>query len=108
MGWGLVWILIKYILQKGIKMTVTIEGKMFGGYQKPDYTNKETGEVKEGKYIVQIMTPQILRNGATKNEIFDVSIPNELVPEYQNRDGETIQVKCNYMSKEKVTFYGVI
>ena len=85
-----------------------IKGKMFGGYQRPDYTDKETGVVKKGKYIVQLMTEQTLSNGETKNEIFDVSIPSELIPEYQNKEGETVQIKCNYMAREKVTFYGVL
>jgi len=88
-------------------MTVTIEGKMFGGYQKPDFTNKETGEVSKGKYIVQLMIEQKLKNGEIKNELMDVSIPAELIPKYKDKEGQIVQIKCNYMAKEKVTFYGV-
>jgi hypothetical protein len=88
-------------------MTVTIEGKMFGGYQKPDFTNKETGEVSKGKYIVQLMIEQKLKNGEIKNELMDVSIPTELIPKYKGKEGQIVQIKCNYMAKEKVTFYGV-
>ncbi|UFH58859.1 hypothetical protein [Sulfurovum mangrovi] len=89
-------------------MIVLIEGKMFGGYQKPDFTNKETGETTKGKYIVQLMTEQKLQNDEIKNELMDVSIPAELVSKYKGKEGQTIQIKCNYMAKEKVTFYGVL
>ena len=89
-------------------MTVIIEGKMFGGYLRPDFTNKETGQVKEGKYIVQLMIEQKLKNGEIKNELMDVSIPKELIPKYKGKENQVVQIKCNYMSKEKVTFYGVV
>jgi len=88
-------------------MNVTIEGKMFSGFQKPDFTNKETGETTKGKFIVQLMVEQKLKNDEIKNELLDVSIPTELIPKYKGKDGQVVQIKCNYMSKEKVTFYGV-
>jgi len=88
-------------------MTVIIEGKMFSGFQKPDFTNKETGETTKGKFIVQLMVEQKLKNDEIKNELLDVSVPSELVTKYKDKDGQTVQIKCNYMSKEKVTFYGV-
>lgn len=88
-------------------MNVTIEGKMFSGFQKPDFTNKETGEVTKGKFVVQLMVEQKLKNDEVKNELLDVSVPNELITKYKGKDGQTVQIKCNYMAKEKVTFYGV-
>ena len=88
-------------------MTVTIEGKMFSSFQKPDFTNKETGETTKGKFIVQLMVAQKLKNDEIKNELLDVSVPSELVTKYKGKDGQTVQIKCNYMAKEKVTFYGV-
>lgn len=88
-------------------MTVTIEGKMLSGYQKPDFTNKESGEVTKGKFVVQLMVEQKLKNDEIKNELLDVSIPNELITKYKGKDGQVVQIKCNYMAKERVTFYGV-
>jgi len=88
-------------------MTVKIEGKMLGSFQKPDYTNKETGEVQEGKFCVQLMIEQKLKNDEVKNELLDVSVPNELISKYKGKEGQLVQIKCNYMSKDKVTFYGV-
>ena len=89
-------------------MTVTIEGKMYGGYQKPDFTSKETGEVSKGKFVVQLMVSQKLKNDEIKNELLDVSVPSELITKYKGKEGHVVQVKCNYMAKEKVTFYGVV
>ena len=89
-------------------MNVTLEGKMFGGYLKPDYTDKDTGEVTIGKYVVQLMVEQKLKNDEIKNELLDVSVPKELTAKYKGKEGQVVQIKCNYMSKEKVTFYGVV
>lgn len=89
-------------------MTVLLEGKMFAGYQKPDFTNKETGETTKGKYIVQLMIEQKLQNDEIKKELMDVSVPVELVSKYKGKEGQNVQIKCNYMSKDKVTFYGVV
>lgn len=88
-------------------MIVMIEGKMLSGYLKPDFTNKETGDVIKGKFIVQLMAEQKLRNDEIKNELLDVSVPNELISKYKGKEGQLVQVKCNYMAKERVTFYGV-
>ena len=89
-------------------MNVIIEGQMFSSYRKPDFTNKETGQVTKGKFIVQLMVEQKLKNDQVKKEILDVSVPDELVSKYQGKDGQKVQIKCGYMSKEKVTFYGVV
>ena len=89
-------------------MTVIVEGKMFGGYQKPDFTDKETGEVVKGKYYIQLMVASTLKNGQIKKELVDISLPSERVKDYEGQDGKTVQVRCNYISnKEKVVFYGV-
>ena len=89
-------------------MTVIIEGKMLSGYQKPDYTNKETGEIVKGKFIIQLMIPQKLKNDEIKNEYLDISVPDELIAKYKGKEGHSVQIKCNYIAKERVTFYGVI
>ena len=89
-------------------MNVIVEGKMFAGYQKPDFTNKETGETTKGKFIVQLMVEQKLANDEIKNELMDVSIPADLISKYKGKEGQNVQIKCNYMAKEKVTFYGVV
>jgi hypothetical protein len=88
-------------------MKLTLEGTMFSGYLKPDYTDKETGEVTIGKYVVQIKVEQKLKNDEIKTELLDVSVPKELTSKYKGKEGQVVQIKCNYMSKAKVTFYGV-
>ena len=89
-------------------MTVTIEGKMLSGYQKPDYTDRETGETKKSKFIVQLMVEQKLKNEEIKNELLDVSIPDALISKYKGKHGQEIQVKCNYFIQNKqVIFYGI-
>ena len=88
-------------------MRVTIEGKMVSGNQKPDFTNKETGKISKGKFIVQLMVEQKLKNDEIKDEVRDISVPPKLITKYKGKEGQSVQIKCNYMAKEKVTFYGV-
>jgi phage tail sheath gpL-like len=54
------------------------------------------------------MVEQKLKNDEIKNELLDVSVPTELIAKYKGKEGQNVQIKCNYMSKEKVTFYGVV
>lgn len=89
-------------------MIVTIEGKMIGGFQKPDYTDKDTGEIQKGKFAVQLMVEQTLKNDEIKSELVDVSIPDILISKYKGKDGQAVQIKCKYfLQDKKVTFYGV-
>jgi hypothetical protein len=88
-------------------MKVIIEGGLYAIFQKPEYKDKATGEVIEGKTILQLMIQNELRNGQVKNELHDISIPVERVKEYADKKGETVQVVCNLFVKGELTLYGV-
>ena len=88
-------------------MNVLIEGQLMNLYRTSDYYNKDTGETKQGKFKLQLMSNTVLVNGETRNELFDVSIPDERVPMYKDKVGEVVTVKCGMISKGAVTFYGV-
>ena len=89
-------------------MNVILEAKLFSAFQKPDYENKKTGEVTKGKFILQLMSERVLKNGDSKNELQDVSIPDSLIPKYKGKEGQVVQVKSGLMIQDnRPTFYGV-
>ena len=90
-------------------MTVIIEGLLASMYQKPEFKDKETGEVKPGRYILQLQTMNELKNGEKKLELYDISIPDDLIPQYKGKVGENVQVRCRFFTENNtpVKFYGV-
>ena len=77
-------------------MNVEISGTYLNSYSKPDYKDKETGEVKQGDYIVQIQQTKSLSNGAVQNEYLDIPIGRELEKSYKDKKvGDMVRVPCN-------------
>ena len=89
-------------------MKVIVPGKLMGIVQKPDYKDRETGQVKPQKPLLQIMSEMTLENGSVKMELHDISIPFEKVGSYQEKIGKEVQVLCGIFAKNsQVTFYGI-
>lgn len=85
-------------------MQVILEGQLLSMFQAPDYTDSQ-GEVTKGKHKLQLLVDTKLSNGSVKQEMQDISIPDNKVSEYEAQRGKKIQVKCNFMSKSNVNFY---
>lgn len=86
-------------------MKVIIEGMLLSTYLKPDFRDKESGEVTKGKPVLQFLVDTELSNGSIKQEMQDISIPIEKLSEYKNQVGKKIQVKCSFLSKSSVSFF---
>ena len=87
-------------------MKVTIEGILLSTYIKPDFKDKESGEViTEAKPVLQVLVDNELSNGSVKQEMQDISIPMEKISEYKDRVGKKIQIKCSFISKSNVSFF---
>ena len=84
---------------------VILEGNLIGLFKKPDFKDKSTGEVTEGKHTLQLLIDTKLSNGSIKQEMQDITIPNNKVSEYENQKGKKVQVRCNYISKSNVSFF---
>ncbi len=77
-------------------MNVTIEGIYLNGYAKPDYKDKNTGDVSQGDFIVQIQQKKELSNGSVQMEYFDIPVDRALEREYAtNQTGDAVSVLCN-------------
>lgn len=77
-------------------MNVTIEGIYLNGYAKPDYKDKNSGEVSQGDFIVQIQQKKELSNGSVQMEYFDIPVDRALEKQYAtNQTGNVVSVLCN-------------
>lgn len=86
-------------------MKIIIEGMLLSIYKSNDFKDKETGEVSHGKHKLQMLVESELLNGSVKNEMQDISIPDNRVKEFETQIGKKVQVKCDIMSKGQISFY---
>lgn len=77
-------------------MNVIIEGMYLNGYAKPEYKDKQTGEVTLGDYVVQIQQKKGLSNGSVQLEYYDIPVDRALEKQYADKNvGDTVKVLCN-------------
>ena len=89
-------------------MDIFIKAKLFSAFQKPDFTNKDTGEITKGKYILQLISERKLSNGENKVDLTDISVPASLVNQFKDKVGNVVTVPVGAMAANKsVIFYGV-
>ncbi len=74
-------------------------------YKKPDFRDKDSGEITPGKHNLEILVEAELSNGSIKHDMQDISIPDSKVEEYKAQIGKEVNVQCSYVSKSNVSFY---
>lgn len=84
---------------------LTLNARLLHVYKSADFTDRTTGEVTVGKNKLQLLLEVPLKNGSFKNELLDISIPSEKVPQYVGKEGEEVSVDVAYFGK--VTFFGI-
>lgn len=82
-----------------------LKAKLLNIYKSSDFTNKDTGEVTQGKNKLQLLVVKHVQNGNYKNELLDISIPEDKVSEYIGKENEEVEVEVAYFGK--VSFYGI-
>lgn len=90
-------------------MQAIVSGKLASIYKNKDFTSKDSGEVKVGKWQLQFMSEVDMGNGLGKQLIVEkISIPDKMYEDYASRIGEDVEVKVGYFaSKNQVIFYGI-
>jgi len=83
---------------------LTLKGTLLNVFMTNEYT-KEDGTTIPPKTKLQLLTKVPLKNGGTKNELIDLSIPIEKVPKYKGKENSTIEVEVAIIGK--VQFYGI-
>ncbi|MDD2267366.1 hypothetical protein [Sulfuricurvum sp.] len=66
---------------------------------------KEDGTIVPGKPKIQLVVISHLRNGQIKNELLDISIPQDKVALYKDKIGTTVEVEVGVIGK--CSYYGI-
>ena len=81
-----------------------LTGTLLNIFKTNDFT-KEDGTVVPGKIKLQLLIKMPMKNGETKNELHDLSIPKEKLEPYQQKIGKEVEVEVAIVGK--AIFYGV-
>ena len=84
---------------------IKISAVLLNVFTSNDYTNRETGEVIKGKNKVQLLLETPLKNGGSRKELMDISIPVEKVKLYKGKENEVVEVEVATVGK--AIFYGI-
>ena len=80
-----------------------LTGTLLNIFTNSDFT-KEDGTVVPGKTKLQLLVKMPMRNGQSKNELHDLSIPQEKVELYRQKIGKEVDVEVAIVGK--AIFYG--
>ena len=83
---------------------LTLKGTLLNIFTNSDFT-KEDGTIVPGKTKLQLLVKMPMRNGQTKNELHDLSIPIEKLELYRQKIGKEVEVEVAVIGK--VIFYGI-
>ncbi|MDF1882098.1 hypothetical protein JHD50_12445 [Sulfurimonas sp. MAG313] len=90
-------------------MITQIQGKLFNVFKTKDFTNKESLEVRAGKWQLQFLTEKDMGDGLGDQMILDkISIPPSMIHDYKDKVGEEVTVKVGVMTDgKKIIYYGI-
>lgn len=84
---------------------LTLKAQLLNMYKSNDFIQKD-GTVVKGKYKLQILNIQAMKDGSNKQLLLDISIPDEKVHLYQDKIGKEVSVEVAIIA-DKYSFYGV-
>jgi len=90
-------------------MKIQVAGKLNNIFKRGDFTNKDTGETKQGKYQLEFISQKELIKGSGFETVVEkISIPDELYSKYQDKIGKDIVLEVGAIAnKNRVIFYGI-
>lgn len=90
-------------------MEIQVKAKLNNIFKRGDFTNKDTGETKEGKYQLEFISQKEVIKGAGFETVIErISIPDTLYPKYKDMIGKEILLNVGAMAQNKrVIFYGI-
>ena len=88
-------------------MELFLKVKIENLFKAKDFTDKKSGEVKVGKWKIQVFNNIETENG-TQMKLVDISIPDTEVSKYQEKVGQTVTIPVGtYISNNNVGYYGL-
>lgn len=88
-------------------MQLVANVKIENMFKAKDFTDKKSGEVKIGKWKIQIFD-NIETEQGTQMKLVDISIPDELAEKLKNKIGETVSIPVGtFINNNRVGLYGI-
>lgn len=84
---------------------IVLAGKLLQVYSTPEGTNKD-GEKYGGDTKIQILNETRLRNGETKNEIIEMTVPS--AEKYKDSVGTDIKLSVNVRAYKNSLYFEAI
>ena len=81
-----------------------LTGTLLNIFTNSDFT-KEDGTIVPGKTKLQLLVKMPMRNGQSKNQLHDLSIPQEKIELYRQKIGKEVDVEVAIVGK--AIFYGI-
>jgi len=88
-------------------MELVLRGQLENVFKAKDFEDKKTGEVSKGKWQLQFME-KVPSDEGQKIVMHKVSIPNERLHDYKDKEGQEVEVPVRATSiKNQVIYYGI-
>ena len=84
-------------------MNVKVVGTVITCFPKPQYKDKNTGELKPIQHAVQLMVDKTLNNGAMTKEVVDVNIGDDEIGKYKSLIGKESELICKLYSSTQIS-----
>lgn len=84
-------------------MNVNVKGTIITCFPKPQYKDKNTGELKPIQHAVQLMVDKTLNNGAMTKEVVDVNIGDDEIGKYKSLIGKESELVCKLYSSTQIS-----
>jgi len=84
---------------------LTLKAKLIGIFKSNDFTDRDTGKTTIGKTKLQLQTTRTMQDESQKVELLDISIPDDKVPMYKSKVGQSVEVSVGVIGK--VNYYGI-
>lgn len=86
-------------------MKLLLQAQLLNIFKSNDFTDKKSGEVSKGKTKLQLLLKRDMKDSSVKQELLDISIPNEKLNLYKDKVGKEVSVDVGLMGEYR--FYGV-
>lgn len=85
---------------------LTLNGQIINVFDTPESTNKNTGEIREAKFRIQIMAENELQNGQKRLDLVNLTVDRPEV--YKQLVGQNVRVPVGaFVSGTSVQYYAL-
>jgi hypothetical protein len=91
-----------------MQITHMLKGELTKLFKNNDYSNKETGEVVNGRYQLQFLYEKVKDDGSSELAIQKISIPEDYYDYFKDKEKKQVQIELGVMvgnDKRSLMYY---